>query len=420
MKSSFSEVWDEVEKGAQVVGKECARLEDVPLDLDVLKQFKRFDVGAYDYCEDQGNEMLTKFVGDYRKAAGEFNRLLDNKIINARRFVIKQNREEKQKLEQMVREAQRNAIQESRRADEVEKYFTAENEKLAAEKDAVERQLYAERDSFEEQIFETEQEKKQLEKHLGSHMDLKKTYNLLADQMDYLKDEVKSLKDTQSGNGKRLQSELTQGFEELRKEFKHSRKKPGESHLADALGKVADLYELLNCYDEILNEERKTQEMVARVEDKVDFYGKRQDNLVDDIVAKVMDEFDRRNKKEENTSADFVQSVKEDIGEPITYELRNLKKAALGDFGCSYNACLKKINELVAELPVTDYDGDLEFLLGFELAMRKSVQEGDIRYAMENHNLNKKLVKNTLRAVQEYVRKFVVKQKELYEPALLS
>ncbi len=420
MKSSFSEVWDEVEKGAQTIGKECARLEDTPLDLDILKQFKRFDVNAYDYCSNQGNEMLTKFVVDYRKAAGEFNRLLDEKIINARRFVIKQNREEKQKLEQMVKEARRNALQESRRADEIENYFTAENKKLAAEKDAVENQLYAERGSFEEQIFEAEQEKRNLEKHLGSHMDLKKTYNLLADQIDYIKDEVKSLKDTQSGYGRKLQSELKQEFKELKKGFKETRKKPGESRLADALGKVADLYELLNCYDEILNEERKTQEMVARVETKVEFYGKKQDNLVDDIVAKVVDEFDRRNKKEKNTSADFIQSVKEDIGEPITYGLRDLRKAALGDFGRSYEARLKKIDKLVAELPVTDYDGDLEFLMGFELAMRRSVQEGDMRHAMENCNLSKKLVKNTLRAVQGYVRKFVVKQKELYEPALLS
>jgi hypothetical protein len=391
MGSRFLEKLDEIQQRIDLVKQESSRLDKTGPDLDVLSTFNLFNAGIYDSCME--HDAFGELVADYRKIASGFNQLLDKKINYARRFVVEQNREEKKRLEQRVKEAQRHAVDEARNAVKI-------RQQLTAEKNAVESQLN-----------NAECRVKNLETHLGDHKELKNTYSQITGQIAYLENAISSLEDTQADYGRRLQSELGSGFKELKRQFEDSKSDVQEKTLAEILGKVADLYELLNCYDNILSEERKTQEMVADVSKKVEFYGRRQESLADEIVVRVAEKIEIRKKPDE--SLNFAVAVS-GICEPARYELRQLQKAARGYFGNSYSMMLKKITELAASLPVTDNDYDIVFLKDYAAALLRSYEKGDIRTALDKHNLSKKLAMGALRNVNSYVQRCIEKHDEIY------
>jgi chromosome segregation ATPase len=391
MGSKFLEKLDEINHEIDFVRQESARLDETGPDLDALSRFNLFNTGVYDFCME--HDAFREIVADYRKIASGFNQLLDKKINYARRFVIEQDREEKKKLEQRVKEAQRHAVDEARNTVKV-------RQQLTAEKNAVESQLN-----------NAECRVQNLETHLGDHKELKKTYSQITGQIAYLENAISSLENTQADYGRRLQSELGSGFKELKRQFEDSKSDIQEKKLAEILGKVADLYELLNCYDNILGEERKTQEMVADVGKRVEFYGSRQESLADEIVARVTEKIEIRKKPDE--SVNFAMAVSS-ISEPAMYNLRQLQKAAQGYFGNSYSMRLKKITELTASLPVTDTDCDIDFLREYAAALLRSYEKGDIRRALDNCNLSKKLAMGALKAVNSYVQRCIEKHDEIY------
>jgi hypothetical protein len=379
-KSNFSRKIDEISKNADLVKSSCQALNSAAIgDLDQLAKLRKFDEFCYDKYLGV-DELFTKSISSYKTGAQQFNEALDTRIEEARKFVIDAKDEERrqEKLALLDEIAQRDArINESEsRADELGLYLRAEQQKTTG----LEYQLGAERLGHEkiEGKIDSLGSRLETERDICAKRDAE-SYQKITGHIGQLDRKIEDLRD--SGNKQPDYSK-----DELRKN-------------------MAEISSLLESYS---NSQKSDREQFQK--------------LIEDKISSIESKIYSAGAKEpeRSLSSNFIKSVSEEVGEPATYQLSNLKRAALGRLGnSSYESRLRKIIDITTGLPVTDYSEDIIFLKKFEKAMLSSFESGDLRDAMENSCLDKDLVKDAMKSLQGYILRCLEKYQEIKESGKL-